>query len=133
MTAGNDGGMDEPIASDLAAVECSPLARGRERWQGLIAEQQESGLGVAEFCRERSIPVSSFYGWRRKLAGRERAPGGFVAVKVAAGAPARSPGVLEVRLRGGRRLRVRGPLDRDVLVELIGLLEGAPRGSEAIA
>ena len=43
----------------------------RERyWRGLIREQRASGLGISAFCREREVPLSSFFQWRRKL--RER-------------------------------------------------------------
>lgn len=106
-------------------MELRPRARARERWRRLIAEQQESGLEAAEFCRRRSIATSSFYCWRRKLAEHERqAGGGFVPVGLAPGERARLGGVLELRLRGGRRLRVREGFNHDLLVELIGVLEG---------
>ena len=36
-------------------------------WQGVLSQQQESGLTVAAFCRERNISHGSFYQWRNKL------------------------------------------------------------------
>lgn len=87
---------------------------------------------MAEFCRRRSIPPTTFYSWRQKLEGpgrqgRSRSvrprPSPFVSVKLAGGKAAPSAGALEVCLRGGRRLRVRGPVQRALLVELIGVLE----------
>ena len=42
-------------------------------WQGLIADQEASGLSVSRFCRERGVPAGSFFNWRRKLAERQLA------------------------------------------------------------
>ena len=36
-------------------------------WQGVIREQQASGLAVSAFCRQHEVPLSSFYKWKRKL------------------------------------------------------------------
>lgn len=128
MAADDDAGMDEPSISELGAVELRPRARARERWRTLISEQHESGLGVSAFCQQRSIPTSSFYGWRRKLADCERqAEGGFVPVRLGGSVSSGTvqPSMpLEVRLRGGRGVLVRDSFDRDLLVELIDVLEG---------
>lgn len=40
-------------------------------WRGIVERQVESGLSVADFCRQESISTFSLYGWRRKLRGRE--------------------------------------------------------------
>lgn len=39
----------------------------RERWVGLITEQQSSGISVAEWCTEHKIDKGSFYSWRKRL------------------------------------------------------------------
>jgi len=97
-------------------------------------------LGVAAFCRHKSVSTSSFYGWRQKLdrparlgaakpgvarsPGRERAT--FVPVKLAA-AQTRSPSPvmeslsdpedepLTVVLRNGRRLLLKQGFDPRLL------------------
>ncbi len=38
-------------------------------WRELIGRQAESGVTVDEFCRRQQVSVSSFYDWRRRLAG----------------------------------------------------------------
>ena len=48
------------------------MSRGRREdrwsyWRKLVAEQRNSGLSVAKFCRERHLAAGSFYAWRRKL------------------------------------------------------------------
>jgi transposase len=36
-------------------------------WAKTIAEQEESGLSVPDFCRENGVCAGSFYHWRRRL------------------------------------------------------------------
>jgi len=40
--------------------------RNREEWQSLIEQQAQSGLGVAEFCREHGLNREYFYRKRRQ-------------------------------------------------------------------
>ena len=42
--------------------------RSRAHWQALISRAEQSGLGVAEFCRAEDISPASFYQWRKRLA-----------------------------------------------------------------
>ena len=118
------------------AGESPVRADRRERWRALVEEQRQSGMSVSVFCRERSIPPSSFFAWRRKLDTRPKvrpvvAPdgdagfaAGFTRVKLlqetAAVAPAESG--LELRLPGDRRVIVRRGFDRDLLIELMRTL-----------
>jgi len=37
------------------------------RWRKLLEDQRLSGLPISSFCRERGIPASSLFAWRRKL------------------------------------------------------------------
>jgi hypothetical protein len=39
-------------------------------WRDIVKRQARSGLSVRRFCAEEDISEPSFYGWRRKLAGR---------------------------------------------------------------
>jgi hypothetical protein len=109
----------------------------QDRWRELIRRQSASGLSVAEFCRRDRVPASSFFAWKRNLGPSPAAPA-FVEVVVAArpdGAGAdprpeacpgdrRSAGVIEIRLRGGRRrVRVGRGFDRALLAEVVAVLE----------
>ena len=77
---------------------------------------------MAAFCRRNAIPASSFFAWKRRLSDVVVAPA-FVEAKIAARGP--GAGVIEVRLRGGRRVRVcRDGFDRDLLTEVVAVLEG---------
>lgn len=123
--------------------EVKPQGRSRDRWQAIIDEHRESGLGVAAFCRQKAIPTSSFYGWRQKLfgtapsraaksAGQRRTA--FVPVRVTAtgangpGSTSASPAShrgepLELCLPGGRRLLLRSGFDPALLRQVVGVLE----------
>jgi putative transposase len=41
--------------------------RSLEEWQALIDEQSQSGLGVAEFCKQHGLTPKYFYRKRRQL------------------------------------------------------------------
>ena len=107
---------------------CMNLSKPRswQKWRELVERQRSGGMSVAAFCAGHGVAVSTLYRWRRRLA----AGPAFVEAKVA-GAPAgkRSTGMIEVRLRGGRRLRVRSDgFDRELLAEVVAALESLPRG-----
>ena len=94
------------------------------KWREIIERQRASGLSVGAFCRRDSVAESSFFEWRRRL-GAAPAPApaapAFVEAKVA---PAERPaGAVEVRLRGGRRVRVGRGFDPALLAEVVLALE----------
>jgi hypothetical protein len=45
------------------------------RWQGLVAEQTQSGMSAAAFCKEKQLNLHGFYSWRRRFRA-ESAPQG---------------------------------------------------------
>lgn len=127
--------MEQDHTFQAGADEAKPRIAAAERWRAIIEQQRQSGLGVSAFCRQRSIPTSSFFCWRRKLsrpagadgAGFGRAGSGragqFAAVKVI-GQARRAGAAIEVRLRGGRRLLLRSGFDPDLLRRAVAALEG---------
>jgi hypothetical protein len=95
-----------------------------QKWREVLARFDASGLSAAAFCRENAIAESSFFSWRRRLAPRPATPA-FVEAKVAAIPVAAPPaGAIEIRLRGGRRIRLRRGFDRVLLAEVVAALEG---------
>jgi hypothetical protein len=131
------------ISVEPGSDQVRPQGQTSDRWRAILDEHRESGLGVAAFCRHKSIPTSSFYGWRQKLcgtarsavaksAGREREA--FVPVRItAAGADGprstaavsagERDGVLELCLPGGRRLLLRQGFDPALLRQAVLVLE----------
>jgi hypothetical protein len=143
--------MDQNNASaEPNPVPIKPQAPARSRWQAIIEEHRESGLGVAAFCRQKAIATSSFYGWRLKLCGLagsslaksdRQGRSAFVPVKVtAAGAngpelTSASPASqrdepLELCLPGGRRLLLRSGFDPALLRQAVLVLESLASGQQ---
>jgi hypothetical protein len=99
-----------------------------DRWRELIRQQQGSGLGVERFCARRSVAVSTFFSWRRKL--EDLAAPAFVeltpAVEPAVPVPPagesgpRSP--IELQLRCGTIVRVREGFDGPTLRQVVEAL-----------
>jgi len=97
------------------------------KWRGLVAEQTQSGQGVAAFCRERELRSGQFFAWKKRL--REAEEAQFVAVEVRPAeaviqsAPVLHSGAIEVRLNGGRSLVVEPGFDAHHLRALLLVLE----------
>jgi len=53
----------------------------RQIWRRLIAEQEQSGLSVRAFSKQRRISEHSFYQWRKRLG--EQLPMQFALVRLA--------------------------------------------------
>lgn len=87
------------------------VLRTTDERQELVGAFKASRLGMAEFCRQRELRLSTFCQWvnsgkygRRKVRGwKRKAPMKFAQVQVAMGGTA----PIEVELAGGVRIRVR--------------------------
>ena len=96
------------------------------KWRGPVAEQKQSGQSVAAFCRERGVPTSQMFSWKRRL--REAEVAKFVEVAInatldtEATAEVRSSAI-EVRLVKGRSLVVEPGFDVHHLRALLAVLE----------
>ena len=105
----------------------SETSRASERWRQQIDRQKTSGLSVAAFCQRHSIAVATFYFWKRRLTQAQQASA-FVEIVPPPVNQAASSGVggrsIELCLRGGHRLRLRRGFDRQLLLDLLGALEG---------
>jgi transposase-like protein len=93
-------------------------------WRQLIRDQQRSGSSIKAFCRSRGISEPSFFAWRKKLALTKRvnSQDDFVAVRVIPEAVSRS-GSIEIMLDRGCRVRVEPGFDRQVLRDVLTVLE----------
>jgi len=131
--------MDQPKAWRVPG-RCEPRDKREEAWRELFREQAGSGLSHTDFCRERSIPTHSYFWYRRRLEwtktgavrgptapqAKPSAPSTLVPVRISATSkhgPAQ--GSIDVVLARGRCLRVSRGFDRQTLLDLIRLLEGA--------
>ena len=101
-------------------------AEAESRWRGLVSEQVESGKSVAAFCRERGVPASQMFSWKKRF--REAGAAKFVEVAVkpaletTPAAAAHGNGI-EVRLNAGRSVVVEPGFSASHLRALLAVLE----------
>jgi Transposase len=101
-------------------------AEAEARWRGLVSEQMGSGKSVAAFCRERGVPASQMFSWKKRFRDAESAKFVEVAMKPVletAPAPTTRGSAIEVRLKGGRSLVVEPGFDVCHFRALLTVLE----------
>jgi hypothetical protein len=90
-------------------------------WRARIAEQEQSGMSVGRFCRERGLTEASFYGWRKRL--RKAEPVRFAVVERGRmPQPCATEPVLELVLNTGERLRIGVGVDAAALRTVLAAL-----------
>jgi hypothetical protein len=94
-------------------------------WRRVLQQWRDSGLGIREFCRQHRHHESQFWFWKRRLGEHVDATPNFVPVTVVDAPIARSP-FIDIRLISGHRLRVRPGCDRQLLADVVAVLEGKP-------
>jgi len=111
---------------------------GRKRtkenfWRGTLLDFAASRQSVREFCRTRQLSEPSFYAWRRTVAQRDadrskaarpavRAPA-FLPIKLADAGTAWGDMPIEIVLACGHRIRLRPPVNRTALAEIVVTLQ----------
>jgi len=101
-------------------------AKAEARWRGRVSEQMDSGKSVSAFCRERGVPASQMFSWKKRFREAEAAKFVEVAMKPAVETTPPPPilrSAIEVRLKGGRSLVVEPGFDADHLRTLLMVLE----------
>lgn len=91
-----------------------------EYWRRLLAEQEQGGGRIREFCQRHGVSEHSFYAWRKRL-GRET-PVTFALVETNRAASA-VPDMIEVALITGERLRI--PCEAQALRVVLSVLREA--------
>ena len=116
------------------------MAKGKSRdrakessWRRIVRKQAGSGLNVRAWCRKHGVQEHAFYVWRRELARRdaEEVRPAFVPVHVADVAAPRGEGRVEIILADGRRVRIRGRVDRQSLADVLAVLASFGDGRPA--
>ena len=89
------------------------MRKDRSRhWAKTIAEQEESGLSVPAFCREKGVCAGSFYHWRRRLRTVDESVR-FALVETEPATDCAAP--LELIFASGERLRISRGVDAATL------------------
>jgi len=91
-----------------------------EYWRRMLAEHEQSGETIREFCRKHGVSDHSFYAWRKRI-GRQT-PVTFALVEAKRPVTA-IPAMIEVALSSGERLRI--PCEAAALRVVLGVLREA--------
>ena len=98
-------------------------------WRRHVKRQPASGLSIRGYCCEHDLHESAFYFWRREIATRDQAARlatpAFVPVTVVE-APVPTTSTIDIRLASGHRVRVRTGCDRQLLADVVAVLEAKP-------
>ena len=108
----------------------------RSYWQDVLRRWREGGQSVRAFCHAEGLRESAFYFWRRKLGSRGQRtrrppepvspPPAFLPVKLLRDHPAEAAQGIEIVLMHGRVVRVRAGFDRQMLADVVAVLEARP-------
>ena len=102
-----------------------PRQRSRAEADTLAAEYEASGLSRQEFCQQRNVALKTlarYLAQRRKRSGAA-APSASRLVRVQVESPNGAESELTVIVTGGRRIAVKRGFDKDLLRQLITVLE----------
>ena len=94
-------------------------------WRRRLARHASSGQSVRAWCRRHRVKEAAFHWWRRELARRDaeaQAPS-FLPVHVADDPARDGDGQIEIALADGRRVRVTGTVNREMLTQVLDVLE----------
>ncbi len=112
-------------------------------WRRMLREQRRSGLSGRAWFQRRGLRECNLYWWRRELARRDAEGRTFAPVQVIADAAVdthtsaaadtngSSPGRIEIWLPDARRVHVVGPVERQMLIEVLALLGIMPASRSA--
>ena len=104
-------------------------------WRRRVTRHAESGQSVRAWCRRHRVQETAFHWWRRELARRDaeqpssvrrdgRVRGlSFVPVHLTDDLARGDDPQIEIVLTDGRRVRVTGTVNRDMLAEVLDVLE----------
>lgn len=125
----------------MAQRDASGLTERARYWQQLIRDWRSSGRSLKAFCRERQLNYGTLGWWKRQLAGREHvrstacepSPANrsellattFAPIRIQAEDHDAHESRIEIVLPGQRCLRLRGPIDRQQLTDVLAVLEAA--------
>ena len=100
-------------------------AKKESFWRRMIGQQASSGMSIRVWCRKQGLKEATFYWWRRELDRRKAGSGksAFVPVHVTEDRPRDGDQQIEIVLTGGRCVRVTGSVDRQMLADVLDVLE----------
>ncbi len=114
------------MSKDTSSASPRRDADKEKFWRETLRQFTTSGQSVRAFCADRKVSEPSFYAWRRTLAER----GAAEVTPSARPAPAFLPirladagSRMEIVLASGHRIRLRPPVDRAALADVVAALQ----------
>jgi putative transposase len=101
----------------MRAIEAG--SKREKKWAELIRQQQQSGVSVSAFCRDRGFSDQTFYNWRKRLSVCE--PVRFALVEAGA-ATTGGHAPIELLLTSGDRLSIAPGTDASTLRAVLNVL-----------
>jgi transposase len=99
------------------------------QWAERVQRWQQSGLTAEHFGRREGFDPRQLRWWKwslgKRAAGAGASVASFLPVRVVPAAPTAPPSAVEIVLGNGRRVRVLGPVDSDVLAAVLEAAERA--------
>ena len=101
-----------------------------EHWSKVLDEWKKSGQSAAAFCRERQLPESKFWFWKREIRRRRATrssrsprpmPARMVPVRIVQEA-SRQPSPIELVFSSGMSVRLSAGFDASALCQLLAAL-----------
>lgn len=94
-------------------------------WRRRLARRAESGQSVRAWCRRHRVKEAAFHWWRCELARRdgEARVTSFLPVHVTDDPARDDDSQIEIVLTDGRRVRVSGTVNREMLTQVLDVLE----------
>jgi hypothetical protein len=122
---------------NMATKRAYHARRSRAEWTAEVIQWRKSGLGSAEYAKQRDLKRGTLLWWARQLGDASEArsaatrptatPVTFVPLRVReeqVEAGSTGPGSIEVILCNGRRVRVAGAVDGGTLARVLDAAEG---------
>jgi len=118
----------------MAKSKARDLAK-EAAWRRRLDRHADSGQSVRAWCRRHGVKETAFHWWRRELARRdaERPPSvrrdaeargpSFVPVHVTDDPAGDTDSQIEIVLTDGRRVRVTGTVNSEMLTQVLDVLE----------
>jgi len=97
----------------------------RKNWKRLVDEQSNSGLNVAEWCRQKALNDKTFRRWKRKLTANSTSnipamPAGWCQIQ--AKPTAERSASLKLLVNGQVSIELQSGFDHQLLLEVLGIL-----------
>ena len=122
----------------MAKSKARDLAK-EAAWRRRLAGHADSGQSIRAWCRRHRVRETAFHWWRRELARRDAEEARMMPVKASPHTPSTDTRFLpvqvtddplrdgdsqiEIVLTDGRRVRVTGAVNRELLTEVLDVLE----------